>query len=295
MTPFPKCWAPLLDGPLFAFTADQDWAPEWAVDFFLDELRRVRIPLHIFRTNPSAAIDRAVSAGEVEQGWHPNFLPGSSHGTTVSEVIGYCKRNFPGASTVRSHCFAENTFAWRDLREAGIVADSQLATFFQGYLLPVVHWSGIMRFPIYFEDDIFLDVQAPDLNLETVMPTLFTPGLKILNFHPTFVGCNTPSRSYHEQLKVKIFDPDSTRPELTWGGRGTFTVFRELIERILSHGYHFQPFQSLVDLTRESLLRSGDVFSPCLKDVLLNVKPYPEYPAASVIGPLNAQELKSRP
>jgi polysaccharide deactylase WbmS-like protein len=269
MTHLPASWAPFLEKPLFAFTADQDWAPEWAAEVFLEELRRFRIPLHIFRTNPSPAFDNAVKAGEVEQGWHPNFLPGSSHGTSIPEVIRYCQRNFPGASTVRSHCFAEDTFSWRGLRSAGIVADSQLGTLFQGHLLPIVHWTGIIRFPIYFEDDIFFDIQESGLSLEAIMPTLFTPGLKILNFHPTFVGCNTPSRAYHERRKARIFAPDSTGAELSWGGRGTLVVLRELVARILSGGYHFQRFQALVDLAVAGFQTAGDVLSPSMKKTFL--------------------------
>jgi hypothetical protein len=260
--------SPFLEKPFFAMTADQDWAPEWAAEVFLDELRRFHIPLHIFRTNPSAAFDGAVKAGEVEQGWHPNFLPGSSQGTSISEIVDYCKRHFPGASTVRSHCFAENTFSWRALRAAGIVADSQLGTLFQGHLLPVVHWTGIIRLPIYFEDDIFFEIDESELNLDALLPTLFTPGLKILNFHPTFVGCNTPSRSYHERWKDRIFAPDSTAAELRWGGRGTLIILRDLVERILANGYHFHRFQSIVDLALAGVQASDDIISPTMKRVL---------------------------
>jgi hypothetical protein len=249
-------FAPFLERPVFAFTADQDWAPEWAAEMFLVELRRFQIPLHIFRTNPSEAFDRAVRSGKVEQGWHPNFLAGSSQGSSVADVIRYCERHFPGASTVRSHCFAEDTFSWRALRSAGMVADSQLATLFQGHLSPLVHWTGILRFPVYFEDDVFFDTCSPEdgLNLDAIMPTLFTPGLKILNFHPTFAACNTPSRSYHERMKPAIFHPDSTAGGVHWEGRGTLTVMRELLDRILSHGYRFQTFHSIVEManTRSS-------------------------------------------
>ena len=264
MTSFSEAWSPFLEKPIFVLTADQDWAPEWAAEAFLDELRAFRIPLHIFRTNPSPAFDNAVTSGEVEQGWHPNFLPGSSHGASISEVVGYCERHFPGASTVRSHCFAEDTFSWRELRSAGIVADSQLGTLFQGYLLPVAHWTGIIRLPVYFEDDTFFDLEE-SLNLETIAPTLFTPGLKILNFHPTFVGCNTPSRSYHERYKARIFAPHSSADGLRSNQRGTLDVFRELVERILSRGYPFQRFQSVVDSALTAFQAPEDVIPPALK------------------------------
>jgi len=262
-----------LEKPVFAFTADQDWAPEWAAEHFLEELRRFRIPLHIFRTNPSASFDRAVKMGEVEQGWHPNFLPGSTHGSSISEVIRYCDRNFPGATTVRSHCFAEDTFSWRALRKAGIIADSQLGTLFQGHLLPVVHWTGLLRFPQYFEDDIFFDLQDNELKLETILPTLFSPGLKILNFHPTFVGCNTPSRAWHEQSKGRIFGPDSSACGLQFQGRGTNVVFRELVDRILTRGHEFHRFQSLVETAMECFAEAHDILSPALTEALLERVP----------------------
>lgn len=269
MTSLSANWAPFLEKPLFALTSDQDWAPEWAAEMFLAELRRWRIPLHIFRTNPSPAFDNAIAAGKTEQGWHPNFLPGSSHGDSIEEVVNYCHRNFPGATTVRSHCFAEDTFRWRALREAGIVADSQLGTLFQGYLLPVVHWTGIVRLPVYFEDDTFFDVEHPGLDLDTILPTLFTPGLKILNFHPTFVGCNTPSREYHEQRKPQIFARGSSLDDTHWHGRGTLTVFRELVERIGSAGHEFHRFQSLVELSLATLRASDGIISPPFKKAFL--------------------------
>jgi hypothetical protein len=266
MNSLSSIWSPFMDGPYFALTADQDWAPEWSIEIFLGELRRLHIPLHVFRTNPSDALDRAVQAAEAEQGWHPNFLPNSSHGDSIAEVIRYCHSNFPGASTVRSHCFAEDSFSWRELRSNGIVADSQLGTLFQGYLLPVVHWTGIIRLPVYFEDDIFFENST--LDLDAILPTLFTPGLKILNFHPTFVGCNTPSRTYHESHKARIFSADSTVTELRWEGRGTLNVFRELIERILSRGHQFYRFQSLVEMALARVQTADDLIPPLLNKTL---------------------------
>jgi hypothetical protein len=150
------------------------------------------------------------------------------------------------------------------LRAAGIVADSQLGTLFQGHLMPVMHWTGIVRLPVYFEDDVFFDV-SESLDLDSITPTLFTPGLKILNFHPTFVGCNTPSRAYHERLKSRTFAPDSAAAGLTFDGRGTLNVLRELLERIASAGHQFQRFQSVVDLAIAGFQAADDIIPPSLK------------------------------
>ena len=267
MSNFSTNWAELLERPYFALTADQDWAPEWAVDIFLEELRSFRVPLHVFRTNPSSALDRLSQAGDLQQGWHPNFQAGSSHGSTAAEVVRYCQCHFPGATTVRSHGFAEDTFSWRELRASGIVADSQLCSLFQGYLLPVAHWTGIVRLPVYFEDDILFDLR-PSLDLEAILSTLFTPGLKVLNFHPTFVGCNTPSRAYHESLKSRIFTADSAPDKLRWPGRGTTAVFRELVDRILSQGHRFYWFQDLVEMALLGLSAGTEIVAPLFKPLL---------------------------
>ena len=68
-------------------TSDQDWAPEWAVVALLEFAASLDLRLHVFRTNPSPALDKAVDAGVITQGWHPNFRPHSSHGPTPSDVI----------------------------------------------------------------------------------------------------------------------------------------------------------------------------------------------------------------
>jgi len=205
-------WERLASQPVFVLTSDQDWAPEWAVQRLLETPALGEVPLHVFRTNPSPILDAAVRARRIEHGWHPNFMPGSSHGATIPEVIEYCRKHFPGARTVRTHCYAEDTFHWQALAAAGIIADSQYAALFQAGLLPLVHFTGIVRLPVYFNDDAFYQLAAGSLALDVVRPTLFTPGLKILNFHPTFVACNTPSRMHHDRFRAQIFGSASPGP-----------------------------------------------------------------------------------
>jgi hypothetical protein len=248
----------MTDRPIFVLTADQDWAPEWAVSAFLDVARRWRVPLHIFRTNPSPVLDEAVARGDVEHGWHPNFLPGSSHGDTTSAVLQYCQTHFPGARTARSHCFAEDTFRWQALAGAGIVGDSQGATACQAELMPYVHWTGIVRFPVYFEDDVFFAMKPDVLDLDAIAPTLFSPGLKIFNFHPTFVACNTPSRAHYDAQRSRVFGTAAPAPGVTWTGRGTADVLEDVLGRVQRAGETFTRFHTLVDTARALLPSSPE-------------------------------------
>jgi hypothetical protein len=243
----PRPWERAWDEPLFVLTADQDWAPAWASQRLLEVVEAHRLPLHVFRTNPCPVLDDAFAARRITQGWHPNFLPGSSHGESPADVVAYCEAHFPSCRTARAHCFMEHTMAWDALAAAGIVADSQLPTYFQPGLVPLLHASGIWRLPVYFEDDIFFRYFPDDLDLRRLAATLFTGGLKILNFHPTFVAANVPSLRHYDGIKARWFAGDADLPSLVHPDRGTRTVFDELVTSIRGHGLTFQSFEAVVD------------------------------------------------
>ena len=253
-----------IDQPLFVLTSDQDWAPEWACEQFLRRIKAHSIPLHVFRTSPSLVLDAAAAAGQITQGWHPNFLPGSSHGENISQVVEYGRTNFPGARTVRSHCYVEDAFCWQALADTGIVADSQLVTLFQSCIAPLVHWTGLLRFPLFFEDDTFFGWLPNDLPTASLEPTLFSPGLKILNFHPTFVACNTPSRPHYEAVRGDIFNTHSPQRGVVFRSRGTANVMEEILERIQKAGHTFVGFEDVVSRFLQYAHDSED-FAPLIR------------------------------
>ncbi len=257
-----KLWGRVASEPVFVLTADQDLAPEWVVEIFLETVARWKLSAHVFRTNPSVILDEAVRQGTIEQGWHPNFLPGSSHGSSADEVVDYCKKTFPGARTARGHCFAEDSFRMRALAKAGIIADSQNPTPCQGYLLPMVHVSGILRLPVYFEDDVAFESVDRAFTVDVFRKTLFTPGLKILNFHPTFVGCNTPSLAHYTAVRGNVFGSAEPAEGVRWKGRGTANMFDELMNEILSAGYKFSSLHAVVDELWTSVKKAPELFPP---------------------------------
>jgi hypothetical protein len=243
----PRLSRTLWEQPAYALTADQDWAPAWASEQLLAAAARLEVPLHVFRTNPCPVLDDAFARGRITQGWHPNFLSGSDHGDTLEQVVAYCRSHFPGCRTARAHCFMEHSMAWDALAAAGIVADSQVPTYFQESIAPLLHASGIWRLPVYLEDDIFFRYFPHDLDLHRVGSTLFGPGLKILNFHPTFFAANVPSLAYYGEIKSRWFSPDADHRALVFHGRGTRSVLEELTALVRSRGFAFQSFETLVD------------------------------------------------
>jgi hypothetical protein len=233
------------DKPLFMITSDQDWAPPWAMESLLERCRGV--PLHLFRTNPCPVADKAYRANQITQGWHPNLLSDSSQGKDPCDVISYMQQHFPGCNTARNHAFNTNTHFDRLLFKAGIRVDSQMATLWQENIVPIFDISKTIRLPIFFEDDVFFHYNAPDLCIEDVLNNLLTPGLKILNIHATFIGCNTPSDEHYEKNKSKIFNSRRPSHGVIHHGRGSDTVFSEIRKKIERSGEKFVCFQSFAD------------------------------------------------
>src|SRR5262249_43603911 len=186
-------WGPLAEEPRFCLTSDQDWAPDWALEELLDWVRRRGLPLHVFRTNPSDVLDDAVRHGEITQGWHPNLAPGSSHGNSTADVVAWFTETFPGSVSIRGHGFNETFAAWSAFAAAGIRYDSQFPAAFSGHLAPMVHVAGIVRLPVFLEDDLWLGTFPGRYAADRVARTLLTPGLKIMNLHAAHLALNTPS------------------------------------------------------------------------------------------------------
>jgi hypothetical protein len=239
--------------PVFVLTADQDWAPSWTSKALLDITRAFQVPLHVFRTNACPVLDASRDAGTSTNGWHPNFGSGSSHGATPREVVQHMQTVFPSCRTSRSHRFIESTEAWKELRQAGIVADSQFATLMASAIRPLRHWTGIVRIPVFLEDDIFFEYWPEELPLAAISDSLFSPGLKVLNFHPAFVGCNTPSRDFYESTRDELFDSRGRVDTLVWHKRGTRDVLLELLELIRNRGSAFEKFEDIAMLADHEL------------------------------------------
>lgn len=241
-----RLWGELEDVPIFVLTGDQDWAPEWALASMLELVTATDVPLHLFMTNSSSLLEgRADSA--VTTGIHPNFLSGSSHGATPEAVVESCLQLCPTAVTSRSHSFAEDSRILALLVRRGITADSNLCLYLQPHITPLLHASGLLRLPVFLEDDVLLSIAGP-AEPEALEPHLFTPGLKILSFHPVHVALNTPSLDYYDRHRQALYD--DRRGLVRYGGRGVRDVLADLIDLVKGNGYEFQPFPVLVDDVR---------------------------------------------
>ena len=242
MSTVDKLWGERFAEPVFALTADQDWAPEWAMKRFLDFVAEAEVPLHLFVTNPSPAVERASRDSRVTLGAHPNFRPGSSHGSTPEEVVATCRSLVPEARTFRSHTYAEDASILSLMIEAGFETDSNLCLFLQPGIVPLIHATGILRLPVFLDDDsLLLWDHDGQLDLEPMEAALATPGLKILNFHPILFALNSPSAEHYEACREAAYRTDGP-PLASFEARGTATVLGELIEWVRAGGHRLSSF-----------------------------------------------------
>jgi len=155
--------------PVYCFTSDVDWASEDVLSSFLVSIHDFNITPTLFVTNWSNIIDRYYENKFIRRGIHPNFLPNSSHGDNYDDVIKECLNFAPESIGVRSHREFGVTDTYHPLKEKyHFKYMSNTFTVFQRNIIPVLHESGMIELPIFFEDGTHL-YNKLDLNINNPM------------------------------------------------------------------------------------------------------------------------------
>lgn len=224
------------------FTFDIDWAPEPMIDALRELLAAHDLPATIFCTHPSPATERLLALPRCETAVHPNFLSGRPPGAVLDEVLGW----FPAARGVRNHGLSYSSRLLPLLHRAGAAYLSNDLAFLQPDLRPTYDWSGLVRLPIYWEDDVhcvYFDGVPADHAFDPARVPLDRPGLHILDFHPVHLFLNTGDLSVYTAAKERLRDPDQARA-LRNPGPGVRTLFDGLVDR-LSGRLSGRPSESL--------------------------------------------------
>ena len=221
--------------PVFCFTSDIDWASEAIVEHSHKTVSGDDLKLTYFNTHPSPFLSELNRLERMTMLIHPNFLPDSSHGTSYQEVIDYCTNLVPTADGFRSHRYFEVNDIMDDFAKRGFKFASNHCTRCETYIKPLVHRSGLLSIPIFFEDGGYL-LMDPSLNFNHIVPRLETPGLKVINLHPAHMAFNTPDFNYTRSIKDGISRESWNRLEeldiqkLEHKGRGVRTIIQQIIE-----------------------------------------------------------------
>jgi ubiquinone/menaquinone biosynthesis C-methylase UbiE len=226
-------------------TADLDWASEWAVQTFLDFAAEFGVRPTVFATHRSAALDRALASGAAEVGAHPNFLDGSTHGSGVEAVVEHVCALYPEARVFRAHAFRDDTYITDAFARRGFTHDSNIGLYLQPRLGPLEHHSGLVRFPVFWEDDIHFR-NSGDWCVDHWIDAFLTPGLKILNVHPFMFAVNATSVAHYQSQKRHI--PTLGPADLAEAGHrgdGVQTFLRSLFTALTGRGVSFSTLGEL--------------------------------------------------
>jgi ubiquinone/menaquinone biosynthesis C-methylase UbiE len=239
--------ARLQEAPVFCFTSDMDWASEFAIEETMEFFAARSIPLTPFATHPSDVLRRRYCTRELEEqvGAHPNFLMPSSHGETPEDVVSYVRNMLPRAEAFRSHAFFDNSHVTALLVKNGFRYDSNLCLFLQPACLPLLHQSGLVRFPVFWEDDVHFGKNLP-FDFSLFRRHVDTPGLKVINVHPIHLALNTPSSAFYQATKALNDVSDAHRwRQAAFHGAGVRAFLEALTSHIQSRGYRICSLRSL--------------------------------------------------
>jgi len=222
--------------PIFCFTSDLDWAPESMIDETIRVFTDNNIPLTPFVTHFSDAVKQNYRGNKAKNvGLHPNFVFDTTHGKNVDEIIEKSRTLWPSATSFRSHYYVDSLFITQKFHDAGFKYDSNACLFLQQDITPQSLVTGLLRFPVFFEDIIYADrVGCSDLT--RLKQKLLTGGLKIFNFHPIHLCINTPHIKHYMEHKDEIY------AQRNWGrfvyeGDGLRSVLFSIIDFIRDSGF----------------------------------------------------------
>jgi hypothetical protein len=214
-----------MSGAGLHLTFDLDWAPDFALEDLRELLGQSGAATTVFCTHRSDGVDRIVALPGIETAIHPNFLGASDEEGKLRELLGW----FPGVRGVRNHRLYYHSGLAPLFRKAGLLYLSNDLLFLEPDLRPYRDWAGLVRLPIYWEDDIhcacFGDrFEERDLALDR-------SGLRILNFHPVHLYLNTNDLRWYQAHKEEIRDERKAR-SMRRPGRGIRTLFEGLLGRL---------------------------------------------------------------
>ena len=229
--------------PVFCFTSDIDWASEDVLRHFFGLIPLPEIKLTVFVTHESAMITNLYNNKKISRGIHPNFLPGSSHGDSFRTIAETCVKLAPESIGFRSHRLFDVTNITHMLAEDyDYKYVSNLGTILGVHIRPLLHESGLIHYPIFFEDGSHL---YNDLGfcINQFIDYFDSPGLKIISFHPMNIVFNTPYIRYMREIKDSLtreqfnnIDEETIRckQNANCGIRGTIM---EIINHVIKHNY----------------------------------------------------------
>jgi hypothetical protein len=220
-------------------TFDVDWAPDFAIDAIAEELIRREVKATWMITHASPALDRLREHPDLfELGIHPNFMPGSTQGSTPEEVLDHCMELVPDATTMRTHALVQSSPLLRTVvARTPVRCDASLFLLEAEHVAPVAFpdaTGSLVRIPYVWEDDVEMLADEPSWSVDRF---LARPGLQVLDFHPMLVWLNAPDMEPYRRLTdagpLAETARDAAEP-LVQDGPGPRTMLSAAIDHLAS-------------------------------------------------------------
>ena len=199
---------------------------DWAADFILDDLYTLlsanNLKTTMFVTHKSEGVDKLLSLPNVEVGLHPNFMTHEPD----EEIFARLKQQFPQALGVRNHVLYYHSRLLPLFHAEDMHYFSNELRFLDTNIHPHYDWSGLVRLPIYWEDDVHCIYFDRQFDLDTVLHPQ-TP-LQVFNFHPVHIYLNTGVLADYESAKPDLKDQSAAKKHQK-SGSGIRTLFKDLL------------------------------------------------------------------
>jgi hypothetical protein len=165
--------------------------------------------------------------GVHEIGIHPNFSPAED----LAQVLDSLLDLYPTAQGVRCHTYYQNSHLLDLFVERGLRYDSNIVMFRYQGIRPFYHWNGLIRLPVFWEDDVNC-LAGANWDVETLSMSI-SDALYVFAFHPVHVFLNTETMARYYAAKPYYQDPTRLRefvnPESS--GVGTRCFLKRLLAR----------------------------------------------------------------
>lgn len=216
-------------------TIDLDWACEPAIDYTLRVMEELQVPVTVFATHRSAAVESR--AENLEVGLHPYFGGNdSSHGSTIQQVVEHVMGIPHNLKAFRCHRFAGSNETDTAMLDAGMTISSNVCTDLE-MIPPFRNRSGLLEVPIFMEDGGYLHRGHSLRGTSQLNRALQADGIKVLLLHPMHFALNTPHFDFMVNIKKRLSRTEwtglssRTLQDLRWHERGIADLLIDILKQ----------------------------------------------------------------
>ncbi|MBI4338632.1 MAG: hypothetical protein HY680_01620 [Chloroflexi bacterium] len=244
---------------MIGISLDTEWVLDEVLACALDTILAYDVKLTVFATHDTPVL-RGLDPGRVEIGLHPNFRPVALDDTAACRArLEELLALYPQAQGVRCHSLVSSTPLSDLFAQEGLKYESNTYLPGQPNLSPFRIWNGLVRVPIYMEDDRHC---AAGGDFQFRPEIVAAPGVKVFLVHPVQIFLNVEHESRYLAAK-KSYRKVEELKKLRYGGAGVRTFVEGLCSHIQRQALPTYTLSEIADTARTPPLPS---LSPVLVD-----------------------------